>query len=932
MHEAFVPDHHTPLPRLGLDWQAYRHSSGAMHVHLACDDPHRVCLIGFRTPANDGRGLPHILEHCVLSGSERFPVRDPFFHMLKRSLQTFMNAFTGPDTTCYPFASTNAIDFGNLLDIYLDAVFHPLLRSEDVAQEGCRLAADEVGRVRWDGVVYNEMLGATAEPDEQLYQGLLQHLLPETGYIHNAGGEPALMQMIDANILRQYHQQHYQAGNCCLISYGAIDPAWLQERFLTAKPAAGPACAPSPLQTPWISPRRARIALPTADHHQASPLLLAWLGPDLREVSTALEGALLEELLFGHVGAPLRQRLERSGLCSSVDGSGLLGHLRQAGFLVEAKDVQQPDVLEQCCLDTLSQLGQQGFNAEAIATACHQLSLSLRRIPGDRQPYGLSLAERVFHAWSIGADPLPHLDPSAEMDAISRAWQDPGQAQACLRQWLLDNPHRLSLRGEAEPELSERLRTGRQAACDAVNDIASLQAQERSLAAHQADNGDPTCLPQLGRDQIPRQRYWPSGSCEGPIHRYAVPSAGLLHAVFSTRLAIDTTRETLLPLWSALCGDLAVGDHDDASWAARVHACSAGIHASQQWCDNGVLVCLDIWGLAERGPEFLPLIAELLQGQRFDDVNRVVEILREEFRLQQDDVLHRASALALDAAGSTLQGPAGRAHQRSGLGHLLSLHDLLQSDSQRLSADLATLQRQLLTAPWQLALIGDMPATMPAALAPLLQEQPDPTTTSVQAPALTGSADYAGVLPAQVAGNALVLAAPRLGHPDAGALYLAAQYLSHGPLHHHLRERGGAYGGGAGYRAGSGLFACTSYRDPHLDVSFTIMQEAITELAQSGLARQALDEARLTAIAALDRPASPLTEAREYHLGERSGRSSERIDTLRAQVLACDTRQLQRAVAEHLCGPASRGTVCPPHLLASSHLPWQRQDIPTGLP
>lgn len=189
-----------PVPLLRLSLQHYRHDTGAEHFHLAADDAHCAFTVSFRTVPDDSTGLPHILEHLVLCGSERYPVRDPFFMMLRRSLNTFMNAMTGGDCTYYPFASEVAKDFDNLLSIYLDATFRPNLDPLDFAQEGFRLEPTdavqrEPGPTDWafKGVVYNEMKGALGNSDAQLWIAHGERLFPDTPYRHESGGDPAVI-------------------------------------------------------------------------------------------------------------------------------------------------------------------------------------------------------------------------------------------------------------------------------------------------------------------------------------------------------------------------------------------------------------------------------------------------------------------------------------------------------------------------------------------------------------------------------------------------------------------------------------------------------------------------------------------------------------------------------------------------------------------
>ena len=214
----------------------YRHTkTGAMHYHIAADNDENVFLVGLRTVPTDSTGVAHILEHTALCGSEKYPVRDPFFMMIRRSLNTFMNAFTSSDWTAYPFASKNRKDFDNLLSVYLDAVFFSRLDPLDFAQEGHRLEFDELENTDSDlvykGVVYNEMKGAMSSPISVIYETLNQHLFPTSTYHHNSGGAPENIPDLSYEDLKAFYETHYHPSNAVFMTYGDISAKELQTAF-----------------------------------------------------------------------------------------------------------------------------------------------------------------------------------------------------------------------------------------------------------------------------------------------------------------------------------------------------------------------------------------------------------------------------------------------------------------------------------------------------------------------------------------------------------------------------------------------------------------------------------------------------------------------------------------------------------------------------
>ena len=279
-HPAFEAVRSEFIPTLNLTLQEFRHiKTGARHLHLAADQDENAFLVAFLTVPQDSTGVAHILEHTALCGSERFPVRDPFFMMLRRSLNTFMNAFTSSDWTAYPFASQNKKDFNNLLEVYLDAAFFPSLDRLDFAQEGHRLApvdlANPEGEWAIKGVVFNEMKGAMSSPTSALWQELQTALFPTTTYHHNSGGDPAEIPNLTWAQLKAFHATHYHPSNAIFMTFGNIPAAEHQatmERLhcrgssdstaIGRFPTSGdkPPPPPSRRVTPWTRRKRKRGA------------------------------------------------------------------------------------------------------------------------------------------------------------------------------------------------------------------------------------------------------------------------------------------------------------------------------------------------------------------------------------------------------------------------------------------------------------------------------------------------------------------------------------------------------------------------------------------------------------------------------------------------------------------------------------------------
>ena len=221
------------IPLLDVNAQIYNESDfNCKHIHLESDSNEKVFMVAFRTIPEDSTGVAHILEHTALCGSKKYPVRDPFFMMIRRSLNTFMNAFTSSDWTAYPFATLNKKDFNNLLGVYLDSAFFPNLDNLDFAQEGHRLEFQEKNNpeseIEIKGVVYNEMKGAMSSITSQLWHGMSKHLYSSSTYKHNSGGDPENIIDLSHEDLVNFHQKHYHPSNATFFTFGNVDPLEIQ--------------------------------------------------------------------------------------------------------------------------------------------------------------------------------------------------------------------------------------------------------------------------------------------------------------------------------------------------------------------------------------------------------------------------------------------------------------------------------------------------------------------------------------------------------------------------------------------------------------------------------------------------------------------------------------------------------------------------------
>ncbi len=909
-----------PVPALSLTLETWRHPCGAVHFHLACPDEHRAFTVAFRTPPADSTGLPHILEHTTLCGSRRFPVRDPFFNMLRRSLQTFMNAMTYPELTAYPFATQIPKDFSNLLEVYLDAVFAPILHPLDFAQEGHRLSPTATG---WEraGVVFNEMKGAMDDTGSQVEAACARALLPDTMYAHNSGGDPSDIPRLTHADLVAFHQRCYAPANACFVTYGAWEPANLHERLQPYLVNPGKALPPPTLQPPLGTATTVTVPVPWADGQDEADVAnagITWVWGDSAAIDEVLTGELIDRLLLGHPGAPLRRALEGSGLGRSTGSSGYGASYRNGLFTAELDGILASDHhrLEPLVFGCLEQVAQEGLPAAEIEAALHQVELARREIHGDHYPYGLELCFRLLGPWNHGADVLQFLDQAPAIARLRTAALAPGWLQEQVRRRLLTNLHRVELRAvpdrawHARRDAAEAVQVAAEVAALGPEGEASARVLAADLALRQGTKDDPAVLPDLTLEDIPKKRSWVEGHGAAPT--IFVPGTnGILHHL--AVLPLDHLEDDdldLLPLLAQCLGSLGAGGRGFAAYGSHLNAVCGGLWA---WTDlsadpaipgavRASLAC-EVKGLASRGRDFLPLLGEAIATTRFHEHERLAELVDQALSRLQDRVTSGGSQLAARAAARGLPGAAGISHRVAGLGRLAWLRrtaDSLETEGgvEALATRLEALRQRIARLPAVTALIGDA-AERDELLTEVRRAWPvggkasDPWRPTPQ----PAAGPTAFTTATGVNYCALVFAGPPLTHADAPALAVAARLLTNEILHPQLRERGGAYGGGASFASGTGTIALTSYRDPRLEATYTDMRAGLTWLADCPATDRLLKESVLGVIGTLDAPGSPAGEARSRFTGGLKGTSPEVLDTFRAGVLRVTAADIRAAAA-----------------------------------
>ncbi len=938
-HPAFQHLRSHRVPALRLEFQEYRHvATGARHLHLAADDPHNAFLVAFLTVPRDSTGVAHILEHTALCGSRRYPVRDPFFMMIRRSLNTFMNAFTSSDWTAYPFASQNKKDFNNLLDVYLDAAFFPLLDERDFAQEGHRLEFarpdDPNSELLFKGVVFNEMKGALSSPVQRLGQELQRRLFPTTTYHHNSGGDPEAIPTLTHERLKAFHARHYHPSNAIFLTYGDIPAAEHQERFET-----GALNRFQQLKLDLAIPDERRYAAPITDliHYpldsaealaDQTHIVLGWLLGPITDPLATLRARLLSDVLLDNSSSPLRHALETSELGAAPSPlCGFDTSTREATLVcgLEGSNPEHAAAVEQLVLDVLRRVAAAGVPQDAVDAALHQLELSEREITGDGFPYGLRLLMEALTPAIHGGDPVAALDSDPLLEQLRTESRATDFIPRLARQLLLDNPHRVRLTMAPDPALAakqaaaERQKLATIQAMLAETDKTRIVAQARALAERQQRQDDPELLPRVGLEDVPPDLKIAEGVARPvgalPAHWYAQGTNGMVYLQAVLDLpALEPDDLDLLPLFCACLSEVGSAGRDYRTTQARQAAVTGGLSARANVRGGvadlqeakGVLV-LAGKALARHHADLSELLWETLTSARFDELPRLRELVAQMRAQREESITDHGHMLALAAASAGLSPVAALNHRWEGLHGLKqikALDDALD-DPAALAAFAARLERlrdRLCDAPRQLLVVSEAERqdAIAAALAARWRDgQTVPAPFALAAPEPQPPRQGFRVN-TQVNFCAKVYPAVAPNHLDAPALQVLGDFLRNGHLHRAIREQGGAYGGGAGYHPDSGAFRFYSYRDPRLADTLDDFDRALDWLHTHDHPARTLEEAILGVIAAIDKPGSPAGEAISAFFGTLFGRTPEQRRAYRQRVLNVTLDDLKRVAATWL--------------------------------
>jgi presequence protease len=882
--------------------------------------------------------------------SNRYPIRDPFFKMLPRTLSNFMNAFTASDHTYYPFATTNEQDFKNLMSVYLDSTLHPLLNQSDFTQEGWRigpenpLAENEEGKkLVFKGVVYNEMKGQMSDAGYLYYIRFQDHIFPA---INNSGGDPQKITDLTYEQLKKFHADHYHPSNAKVFTYGDFPLAdHLQEvdarlkafdKIMADRDIHEPVELQGPRQVTLHGPLD-----PLVDADRQFKTSISWVTGDTTDVLESFSIALLSTLLMDGYGSPLYRGLIEAGMGADWSpNAGYDSSAKRGIFSIGLTGVQEADVpkLKERVQEILRDARDKGFDKTKIDGSLHQLELSLKHKTAN---FGFSMLNRLKPKWFNGADPFQSLAWKDTITGFQEKLAQGGYLEGLIDKYLL-NDNTLTFTMAPSPNYGDELVKEEQERLSSMISQAvekagseekareAFEKQEQALLSEQnkTNTEDLSCLPTVYVKDIPRSKASTVLRDEAvdnvSVQWYEAPTNGLTYfrAINTLENLPDDLRE-LIPLFTDSImrlgtKDLTMEQLEDLI-KLKTGGVSVGYHSTPsptdfQQSSEGII--FTGMALDRNVPDMYDLLRKLVVETDFDGPEaalRIRQLLQASADGVVNDIASAGHRFAMGYAESTLTRSAWLRQQVSGLSQVklvTSLASRPETDQlEDVIAKLKQIQSFALTGGKMRAAItcgtesvGDNTSSLQQFLTNRARDPWSPKSATPQP--LPRDSKTFFPLPYQVYYGGLSVPTTSYTSPDGAPLQILSQLLTHKHLHHEIREKGGAYGGGAYSRALDGLFGFYSYRDPNPQNTLSIMKNAGRWARDREWSDRDLEEAKISIFQSVDAPKAVNQEGMGKFL---SGITDEMKQKKREQLLDVSKAQVKEAAQKYLVDAVEKG-------------------------
>ena len=923
---------------LDLNAQIYTESEfNCKHIHLDSKSDEKVFMVAFRTIPEDSTGVAHILEHTALCGSKKYAVRDPFFMMIRRSLNTFMNAFTSSDWTAYPFATQNDKDFNNLLSVYLDSSFFPNLDELDFLQEGHRLEFSENNNSESDleikGVVFNEMKGAMSSISSQLWHGLSKHLYNSSTYKHNSGGNPENIIDLTHDYLVDFHRKHYHPSNATFFTFGNLNPTEIQEfinknvlqsfepsnEIISVKNEER--ISEPKIVTEFYNP------MPEDEHNHH--VVLSWLLGESHNPVELLESYLVSNILLDNSASPLRKVLENTDLGKSLSPlTGLEADHKELVFAagLEGVDADSQLKVEELILNCLKNVVSNGISKELIQSSLHQLEIKQREITGSGMPYGLQIMLSCLPACLHNDDPLKVLDLDSSFDVIKDNLNKENYIEKLIEEKIINNSHRVNYCLAPDIEFNSKNEKIIKEKIDEKSKNLSFEDKERiieltkDLKLRQEKSDNPEILPKVTKEDIPKIRnYAKSESFKNDNKNffYKVGTNGITyHSIILPCSPLTEDEFKVASLFANTLTDVGIGDKSYEEVQKIQSAVTGGISASftlipnENQSSHSLGLKITSKSLEEKEIEMQNLMIETAKDSNFSDKNRIKDMLNFISSDNEKSLIQNGHILSMSNAGAQINNISATSDFASGLNFITNTSKLSKNIDKNSELELYI---ELLNSIKNK--INPIPSySFTASSLDLEQSKINfefdnkNNSFSIQNYFDIQQKSVGWITGAQVTYCAEAFPTVDFFHKDSPALSVLGAVLRNGYLHSAIREKGGAYGSGAMQDSNNKVFKFFSYRDPRCVETFNDFQKS-REWSLKNITQEQLDEGILGIISSIDKPLSPYGEAMSDFSMNLDKKDLEKRLEIRSLVKSCTLDDLINVSQKYLFNESKRSVI-----------------------
>lgn len=877
--------------------------SGARVVYIENDDNNKVFSIGFRTPPSDSTGVPHIMEHSVLCGSRNFPAKDPFVELVKGSLNTFLNAMTYPDKTVYPVASCNDQDFQNLMHVYMDAVFYPNIyeHEEIFRQEGWSYQLDSAeDKLKYNGVVYNEMKGAFSSPEGVLDRVILNTLFPDTSYANESGGDPEVIPELTYEQFLDFHRKYYHPSNSYIYLYGDMDIEeklhWLDQEYL-GKYDREPVDSRIRFQEPFAEMQEKVIPYSIAsEESEEDNTYLSYnkvVGTSLdKELYLAFQ--ILDYALLSAPGAPLKKALTDAGIGKDIMGSYDNG-IYQPIFSVIAKNAneEQKEEFIQVIEDVLRASVKNGIDTKAIEAGINYYEFRYREADFGNYPKGLMYGLQMMDSWLYDEEkPFIHIEALDTFEFLKKQIGT-GYYEELIQKYLLDNPHGAIVivtpekgrTARMEAELEEKLQKYKESLT--AEEVEAFVQKTQALEAYQSEPESEENLekiPVLKREDISREiepiinEEMTLAGVPVIFHEIETNGIGYVDVLFDMSLV----EEQDLPYVGILQSVLGIIDtkrYDYGTLFNEINVNTGGISTSLELYNDVTNIrekafkaTFEIKGKALYGklPVAFDMMREILMESKLNDGKRIREILA----MLKSRLLMKFQSSGHVTAVLRAQSYASPAAKLKDMTNGIAFYETVSYIEEHFEEEKEKLSEKLIDLSKKLFCGDNMMLSYTAAREGLegLEEMVEKLKNSLHT--RTAEEDKRCVIHCEKKNEGFKTASKvqyvakagnfiDLGVAYTGALQILKVIMSYDYLWQNIRVKGGAYGCMSNFnRSGEGYFV--SYRDPNLKRTLDVYDGVVDYLKNFTVSERDMTKYIIGTMSGIDQPMTPASK------GERS--------------------------------------------------------------